>query len=162
LRFGVFYVDAEGEMVAVASGLREPAYRWHTVADGPNDDPRVVIVATDGLNDGVGEADLGFGIGVNAERDGPSELPEVNGLGSNYPNPFWDRTTLAITSSRAVEAEITVYDVLGRRVRSQTVDHLQAGLNYVPFNRDGLMPGVYFFVVEGDELFAVGRMVVAG
>ncbi|MGB9592266.1 MAG: M1 family aminopeptidase, partial [Candidatus Kryptoniota bacterium] len=62
---------------------------------------------------------------------------------SNYPNPFNNRTNILYYLPRPSSITLTVYDVVGRKVRSLENGYQQAGLHLVEFNSEGLSSGVY-------------------
>ena len=59
------------------------------------------------------------------------------------PNPVRDRATVSFTLPAAGEAELAVFDVVGRRVRVLASGARSAGDHAVPFSTDGLPSGVY-------------------
>jgi hypothetical protein len=69
-------------------------------------------------------------------------------LGTNYPDPFSDRTTLhvALPPWAVRGARLRVLDIIGREVVDLT-SHLGAG-SLVPFDAAHLAPGTYFTVLN--------------
>ncbi|MEE2659567.1 MAG: FlgD immunoglobulin-like domain containing protein [Candidatus Latescibacterota bacterium] len=86
-----------------------------------------------------------------------SLLPNGGGLGDAYPNPFNASTLIPVTLSRQQGgAELAVFDVVGRRVRTLMLDDRQAGAQRVLWDgRDekdrAVATGTYLIrlVVEG-------------
>ncbi len=75
-------------------------------------------------------------------------LPDVFVLSQTYPNPFTEATTIAYQLSARSPVTITVYDLLGRRVRTLVDEHQGPGARVVVW--DGrheaggvVSPGVY-------------------
>lgn len=66
-------------------------------------------------------------------------------LSQNYPNPFNATTTISYTLTGNYFVRLTVYDVLGRRVRTLVNEFQQAGVQKAEFNAEGLPSGVYFY-----------------
>jgi len=60
----------------------------------------------------------GTGISPSGIEDGAGARPFVNRLYANAPNPFNPRTTLKYSLAREGPAQIVIYDVDGRRVRT--------------------------------------------
>jgi hypothetical protein len=99
---------------------------------------------------------------------GIGNTPPITALSvlDNVPNPFNSRTTLRVGLPRASDLEIEVYDVGGRRLRTEHTASLAAGWREVPFEaRDAgghLLPnGVYFYRVTAAGQSIKGKMVIA-
>ena len=96
--------------------------------------------------------------------DGASSAPSLT-LRSNYPNPFTGSTQLEIGLPAASDVAIDVYDVAGRRVRSQALPRQDAGWYGVVFDgRDDsgrrLASGVYFYRVSAGGTTATRKVVI--
>jgi len=87
-------------------------------------------------------------IRVSVDRIG-DELPAAFALLQNYPNPFNPATTLAFRVPTAGRVVLTVYDLLGREVRTLVDDRLAPGTYRVQYNAGGLASGVYFARLDG-------------
>ncbi len=91
-----------------------------------------------------------FTILVGSESDVKKELaaigPKEFSLDQNYPNPFNPTTTISLTVPIKANVTVTIYDILGARVRV-----LQSGL---------LAPGRHFFQWDGTN--EGGRMTGTG
>jgi hypothetical protein len=61
-----------------------------------------------------------------------------------YPNPFNNSTRIGFSLPRTEKIELSLYDVLGRKVRDITDQVYQPGENEVIFHAYGLSSGVYF------------------
>lgn len=99
---------------------------------------------------------------MNARRNAPFEvsetglviseaIPETTELYANYPNPFTDQTTIRIDLNEAAHVKLTVYDVLGRRIKILRDVELDAGQYFIPFNPEGLSSGVYYVQLITDN-----------
>ncbi len=75
--------------------------------------------------------------------DGPRET----GLGNNYPNPFNPNTHIPFYITEAGWVRLTVYDVLGRPVKSLVNEYRSAGSYHEYFEADAssLASGLYFY-----------------
>jgi hypothetical protein len=67
---------------------------------------------------------------------------------SVFPNPFSRGTTVALKLTRASEASVRVYDVLGRAVAVLHEGRLDGGRHALRFDGAGLPAGVYLVRVE--------------
>jgi len=71
----------------------------------------------------------------------PADGPPI--LGTNYPNPFSDRTSFSYILTRPDHVRITVVDVLGRDVATLVNGYHEAGVHSAVFHAAGLANGVY-------------------
>ncbi|MGA7307243.1 MAG: T9SS type A sorting domain-containing protein, partial [Rhodothermales bacterium] len=83
-------------------------------------------------------------------------------LGTNYPNPFSGQTTFRLRLERPMEINATLFDILGRKVRTFDQRSLPAGETDLRIDGSTLATGVYMFRVDfGDgveeRLVTVGR-----
>ena len=62
----------------------------------------------------------------------------------NYPNPFSDRTQIAVSVAQSQNASLRVYDALGREVAVLVDGVLEEGSHTFTFEAQGLAGGVYF------------------
>jgi hypothetical protein len=82
-------------------------------------------------------------------------LPLGTSLSQNYPNPFNSTTRITIELQQTTAVELTVYDVLGRRVRSLANEFLEPGLHeyFWDGTNDGSVPlssGVYLYELKSN------------
>jgi hypothetical protein len=75
-------------------------------------------------------------------------LPDRLVLFQNYPNPFNARTTIRFVLPEAQDVELTVYDLLGRRVEVLSDEYMEAGAHTVTWNASDVSSGVYFYRLE--------------
>jgi hypothetical protein len=90
-------------------------------------------------------------------EDQPVALPTAVSLAGNYPNPFNPMTVIRFALPASQHAELAVFDVRGKKVRTLVSDMLPAGSHEVTWQgRDdqgrGVASGTYFYrLVTGDE-----------
>lgn len=88
----------------------------------------------------------------------PEVVPERPGkveLNQNYPNPFNPQTVISFTVPEAVNVEIAVHDMLGRKIRTLVSDRVQAGRHEVTFDASDLSSGVYIYTLRtGNQLLS--------
>jgi hypothetical protein len=92
--------------------------------------------------------------GVSAQR-----LSAFN-LNGNHPNPFNPSTTIRFTLTEACFAELSVYDVTGRKVRTLLSATLEAGVHEVPWQADGLASGIYWARLKAGDRTSTRKMVL--
>lgn len=85
-----------------------------------------------------------------AESD--SRLPVDINLTQNYPNPFNSSTTIGFVLSGPRDVRITVYDILGREVRTLMDGNLRAGKYSVIMDASELSSGIYFYKLTAGDI----------
>jgi len=92
--------------------------------------------------------------------------PKDFSLLQNYPNPFNPSTKIEFTLPVESTVKISVFNILGEKVRELVNDQMSAGIHYVNFNASNLASGVYIYRIEaksvsGIEIFtAVKKMML--
>ena len=93
-------------------------------------------------------------IGSDAFIDEELQVPEEIAFGPAYPNPSRGSVTVEVALPSAAEAEIVLYDMIGRRVATLHNGELQRGLNQVQWSGDNLASGMYFLRLQtGGQIF---------
>lgn len=69
-------------------------------------------------------------------------------LSQNYPNPFNGETILHYTLPTSQEVTLTVYDLVGRHVRTLVHGRQEAGHYTIPFRAENLPTGLYLYKIE--------------
>ncbi|MCB2229974.1 T9SS type A sorting domain-containing protein [bacterium] len=92
-------------------------------------------------------------------------LPDHIELEQNYPNPFNASTTISFNLHQRASAQLTIYNVLGRAVRSFTQRSLSAGTYSVTWDgRDQsgtpVASGVYFYRLSTADYSVSKKMVL--
>jgi photosystem II stability/assembly factor-like uncharacterized protein len=81
-------------------------------------------------------------------------------LSQNYPNPFNPTTTIDYDLPATEFVKLTVYDMLGREVRT-LVDGIETpGRKSVSFNAEGLSSGTYYYRLRAGERVQTRELVV--
>ena len=80
---------------------------------------------------------------------GNSNLPRVFALGRNYPNPFNPTTRFEVDLPRIAQVDVSVYDILGRKIATLLSGQQTAGYHLMEWNsRDArgntVASGIYF------------------
>jgi hypothetical protein len=90
-----------------------------------------------------------------------ADAPQKFALQGNAPNPFRRSTTIRYALPQAANVTLTVYDVLGRRVRTLVSGEKQtAGRKRIRFAAGGLSAGVYVVRMRAGSFTETRRMVV--
>jgi hypothetical protein len=97
--------------------------------------------------------------------DDALEVPLAFGLSQNYPNPFNAKTTIQFSLGSPGETSLSIFDLLGRRIRVLQSGFLNAGSHSYVWdgtNESGkvIASGVYFYRLESAEGSRTMRMLL--
>ena len=92
--------------------------------------------------------------------DDDVNFPRSLRLDANFPDPFATTTTLTYTIPEEDLVRVSVFDVMGRRVRVLLFQTQQAGAHTLQLQADGLADGLYFVQLEAGGRRSVERVVV--
>ena len=92
---------------------------------------------------------------VNSDR-----LPTDFALYQNYPNPFNPVTKIYYDLPEQGFVKLTVYDFLGREVKSLINEEQSAGSYNVNFDGNGLASGVYYYSLESGNFKKTLKMLL--
>jgi hypothetical protein len=87
-------------------------------------------------------------------------VPDNYSLSQNYPNPFNSMTKVKWQILNANIAKITVFDILGREVRTLVNEKLQPGTYEITFDASKLASGIYFYRLEAGNFVDTKRMIL--
>lgn len=94
-------------------------------------------------------------IPLNSERNPfeefSSESPLTFQLDQNYPNPFNPRTQISFHIEKASRVELSVYDLLGRKITTLINAHTSAGNHSLVFDGSELSSGIYMYTLTTDS-----------
>lgn len=79
----------------------------------------------------------------------------------NYPNPFNPTTTISYTLKEGTNVRLTVYDRLGREVKTLIDENQNAGTHTVTFDGGSLPSGIYFYRIKTNDKTEVQKMILA-
>jgi pectate lyase len=85
---------------------------------------------------------------VTSVADDHAESPATFALYQNYPNPFNPSTMIMYMLPARGPVTLTLFDVLGRTVRTLVNDQEAAGVHTVSFEGSGLAAGVYYYRLQ--------------
>jgi hypothetical protein len=87
-------------------------------------------------------------------------IPEQYFLYQNYPNPFNPTTLIKFDLPQAGNVELTVYDILGRKVKQLLKETKPAGTYEVTFNASRLASGVYIYSIKSNDFTASKKLML--
>ena len=100
-----------------------------------------------------------------ASNDVINQLPHAFNVYNNYPNPFNPVTTLRYDLPEDALVNITIYDIMGRIVRTLINSQQNAGFKSIQWNatNDAGSPssaGLYLYKIQADYLVQTRKMVL--
>ena len=102
---------------------------------------------------------------VDVEVEPAASIPLRFQLHANYPNPFNTATTIRFEMPQQETVRLTVYDLLGRAIRTLHDGPLEAGRHRIVWDgrsdaRRPVATGVYFYRIEAGSFSASKTMMV--
>ncbi|MBX2820939.1 MAG: T9SS type A sorting domain-containing protein [Rhodothermaceae bacterium] len=102
-----------------------------------------------------------FGKGQAVSGEDEALVPVSFALAQNFPNPFSNSTTLAFDVPEPAHVQISVYDLLGRKIFDVVDKEYATGKHNVRISSDDLASGMYFYkMVANDQVFTQTMHVV--
>jgi hypothetical protein len=93
---------------------------------------------------------------VTGEAGPPTEF----WISQNYPNPFNPTTTITFALPNTGRTTITLYDLLGRTVKTLINRVLGSGYHEIRFDAGSLPSAVYFYTIQAGGFVQTKKMVV--
>ena len=92
-------------------------------------------------------------------------LPKAFSLSQNYPNPFNPETVIRYTLPEDCQVELTIYNILGQKVKTLVHEYQRAGYKTVRWDSrddegDEVASGVYLYRIEANGYVEVKKMAV--
>ena len=81
-------------------------------------------------------------------------------LSQNYPNPFNPETTIRYQLSESNHVKLTIYNILGQKVRKLIDKKQAAGVYHIKFNGRELASGLYFYKLQAGTFVKVKKMLL--
>ncbi len=105
------------------------------------------------------------GMPTDVTEDESRVLPDMYRLSQNYPNPFNPSTKIEFDLAKSGVVKLTVYNLLGKRVRTLFSGHLSSGRKSVIWDgRDEkgrpLASGIYFYRIKTGDFTDTKKMVL--
>jgi hypothetical protein len=177
----VSYCDVQGGWPGSGNINLDPLFRdtangnFHLMSiacDDPHDSP-CIDEGDPGLFDSVLDCALGLGdwrsdIGAYGGRDsvmtsiseGQTAAPCNFLMAQNFPNPFNVHTVIEFALPSSQDVRLTLYDLLGRRVRVLLDEYRDAGTHRIVFDATGFASGIYFYRLRAGEIVETKRMLL--
>ncbi|MEX2363245.1 MAG: T9SS type A sorting domain-containing protein [Balneolaceae bacterium] len=79
-------------------------------------------------------------------------------MSQNYPNPFNPTTNITFNLPSANRVELSVFDILGRKVVTLVDGRLQSGNHTYNFDASKLSSGIYIYRLQSGEVTLTEKM----
>ena len=109
-----------------------------------------------GLYSSMGYFKTGAALSVKESDRSPREFA----LFQNYPNPFNPSTMINYQLPINSRVTLTVYDVIGREVRTIVDSHQSAGNYTIQFDGSALPSGVYYYRLRAGEFTSIKKLIL--
>lgn len=96
--------------------------------------------------------------GIVSATSNTSNIPGAFELHQNYPNPFNPSTYISFSLPVRTRVKLTVYDMLGRVVKTLADNSFEPGNHKVVFDAAGLSSGIYFYSISTPGFSSTKRM----
>lgn len=116
------------------------------------------------INDSLGFASgyniykYSYGTDVGIHNTGETALSYT--LYQNFPNPFNPNTTIKFSIAKSGDVRLSVFDVMGREIKSLVNENLQSGTYTVDMNAEELTSGIYFYKLVTDNFTETKKMLL--
>ncbi len=102
---------------------------------------------------------------VSVDEPNDNSLPDDFELFQNYPNPFNPSTTISYNLPNKGNVKVTIYDAIGRNIKTLVNSIQEAGFNSVVWHGDNnfnflVGSGLYFYTVKSDFGSLSGKMIL--
>ena len=88
------------------------------------------------------------------------ETPVKYALEQNYPNPFNPTTTINFSIPKQGFVNLTVFDMLGREVKTLVNSDMTQGNYAVIFESSNLASGIYYYRIKVNEFMSIKKMIL--
>ena len=180
-------MSQEGNDVSLTwSGPQDDDFSYHNVyrQDLTSADPAIIFTTVDSffVDQDIGEAGSWeywiTAVDVNENESDPSgvvsvtlsawdvnAVPTAYALEQNYPNPFNPSTQIRYALPEEARVTISVYDLMGRKVRTLVNDVQSAGYRSVVWNATNDMgrqvsAGVYIYSIQSGDFVQNRKLVL--
>ena len=102
---------------------------------------------------------------VLVSNDESNQLPTAFNLYNNYPNPFNPTTQIRYDLPEDARVSITIYDLMGRSIKSLVHSNQTAGYHSVRWDAtsdmgEGVSAGMYIYTIQAGEFRQTKKMVL--
>ena len=96
----------------------------------------------------------------SSTKIGQAEIEQFD-VEENYPNPFNPETKITVEMYQEAEVQITVFNLVGKKVSTLHTGTLSKGVHDFRFNGEDLPSGIYLCEVKSKFSTVVKKMILA-
>ena len=123
--------------------------------------PLITVTAIDDVGNYISCEDYLPIAGLGTVSSGVPSLPMTTKLEQNLPNPFYPKTVIPYRLDKAGEYTLTLFDVLGRKVKVMDAGQKPAGAYTYVLDASALPSGVYLYRLETASYSGTRRMILS-
>ena len=102
---------------------------------------------------------------LSSDEEFDLKLPTSYALHQNYPNPFNPVTTISFSLIADGMANISIYDVAGKKVKNLLGQRLVSGNHSIKYDAANLPSGMYFYSItvnglQGEPIFSSTKKMI--
>ncbi len=102
---------------------------------------------------------------IVTEEEVAEQRPQTFSLSENYPNPFNAQTQINYALPKDCNVKVTIYNLLGQRVKTLVDEHQSAGYKTVHWEGKDergveVASGVYFYRIQAEEFVQTKKMLL--
>lgn len=102
---------------------------------------------------------------IENERTFSTEELEFTGIYQNYPNPFYQETTISYQLKENTPVKIEIFNVRGQRIKTLVSEKMQSGFHNVLWDgkdnhNNRISKGMYFYRIATDTLMQTRKMLL--
>lgn len=129
------------------------------VTDKPIAEAQVKVIYNNGANIGFVNTDNkgNWSYDLSTTETAEEIIPSAFVVYQNYPNPFNPSTVINISVPAAGAVSVSIYDILGRLVDSQS-EYLEPGNYQIEWQSKG-SAGVYFYSIQSNNFSVTKKMI---
>ena len=160
----IYATDWDDSSTYVFSELIQDTSLTLNLADNSQYYWLIVAMDTDGFMVGSNENTPNTMVVGTLSIDG-DQIPEVFALHQNYPNPFNPTTQIRYDLPEDALVNITIYDIMGRSIRSLVNSQQTAGYRSIQWNAtnnlgEPVSAGMYIYMIQAGEFRQTKKMVL--
>ncbi len=144
------------------------SHNWSTAAETVNDENTLIIhdaaISNFYLQDFKQRYNDAGGTGEFSIPTGVNDKFKVNkfsyNLYQNYPNPFNPVTTISLRIPYTQHIDLSVYNMLGQKVKTIYNGTAKAGIMDINFQADNLASGIYIYRIKAGSFISSKKMLL--
>jgi len=99
-------------------------------------------------------------IGASSIEERLSDVPSEFELSQNYPNPFNPSTSFTYSLKQSGDVQISIYDAVGKEVKSIVNGFREAGSYQVTFEAQNFASGIYYYRIITSDFIQTNKMIL--